>query len=191
LVSDPTFISHVVDFDRKLLGDISGLTCAHLQCHIGTDTLSLARLGAASVTGIDFSDAALKEARALAEKTMGSGGEKLTYVHASVDSVLTTLPPGGYDLLYTGIGALPWLSSVQKWAEVVSGLLKPGGRFFIREGHPILDSIDDENPDYLKVAFPYFEMKEPRVCHSDGTYVEVPSGVSLKPCKSGQFSHGL
>ncbi|KAH8898233.1 methyltransferase domain-containing protein [Thozetella sp. PMI_491] len=191
LVSNPTFISHVVDFDRKLLGDISGLSCVHLQCHIGTDTLSLARLGAASVTGVDFSDAALKEARMLAERTAESGGEKLNYVHASVESALATLPSEGYDLLYTGIGVLPWLSSVQKWAEVVSGLLKPGGRFFIREGHPILDAIEDEDRDDLRVVYPYFETKEPRLYQSDGTYVEVPSGFSPKLCKSGQFSHGL
>src|SRR5687767_1308182 len=47
---DPRFLSHVVSFDRPLLGDISGLRGVHLQCHIGTDTVSLARLGA-TMTG--------------------------------------------------------------------------------------------------------------------------------------------
>ena len=48
---DPAFISGVVRFDRALLGDITGLRGVHLQCHIGTDTVSLARLGA-SMTGL-------------------------------------------------------------------------------------------------------------------------------------------
>src|SRR5215213_9511464 len=64
---DPRHLSKVVTFDRPLLGDIAGLRGVHLQCHIGTDTVSLARLGA-TMTGVDFSPAALAEARRLAEQ---------------------------------------------------------------------------------------------------------------------------
>ena len=60
--ADPSFISHVVRFDQPLLGDVAGLRGVHLQCHIGTDTISLARLGA-SMTGLDFSAASLAQAR--------------------------------------------------------------------------------------------------------------------------------
>src|SRR4051794_27612838 len=67
-VDDPQFLSHVVAFDRPLLGDIAGARGVHLQCHIGTDTLSLSRLGA-SMTGLDFSSESLAQARALAEAT--------------------------------------------------------------------------------------------------------------------------
>ncbi|MCX6484012.1 MAG: hypothetical protein NT146_12235 [Mycobacterium sp.] len=61
-VQDPAFLSYVVQFDVPRLGDIAGLRGVHLQCHIGTDTISLARLGA-RMTGLDFSPAALIEAR--------------------------------------------------------------------------------------------------------------------------------
>jgi hypothetical protein len=57
-ISDSAFISEIVRFDLPRLGDIAGLTGVHLQCHIGTDTVSLARLGA-RMTGLDFSPAAL------------------------------------------------------------------------------------------------------------------------------------
>ncbi len=40
---DPTTVSDVVRFDLPRLGDIAGLDVVRLQCHIGTDTLSLAR----------------------------------------------------------------------------------------------------------------------------------------------------
>ncbi|HEY5398285.1 MAG TPA: SAM-dependent methyltransferase, partial [Trebonia sp.] len=53
-LAEPDYLSDVVAFDRPLLGDIAGLRGAHLQCHIGTDTISLSRLGA-SMTGLDFS----------------------------------------------------------------------------------------------------------------------------------------
>ena len=41
-LADPSFLSGVVRFDVPRLGDIHGLCGVHLQCHIGTDTLSLA-----------------------------------------------------------------------------------------------------------------------------------------------------
>jgi hypothetical protein len=44
-VTDQEFLSDVVRFDLPRLGDISGLRGVHLQCHIGTDTILLARLG--------------------------------------------------------------------------------------------------------------------------------------------------
>lgn len=65
-VDDPEHISRVIDFDRSRLGELSGLRVAHLQCHIGTDTISLKRLGARSVVGLDFADAAIDIARQLA-----------------------------------------------------------------------------------------------------------------------------
>src|SRR5215468_10999666 len=50
---------------RDEVGDVRGKTLLHLQCHIGLDTLSWARLGA-TVTGLDFCEEALAHARRLA-----------------------------------------------------------------------------------------------------------------------------
>src|SRR5688500_10169118 len=47
------------------LGDVKGKTLLHLQCHFGLDTLSWARHGAI-VTGIDFSQEAIAEAKRIA-----------------------------------------------------------------------------------------------------------------------------
>src|SRR5579863_5978243 len=49
------------------IGDLRGLRVAHLQCHIGVDSICLARRGA-SVVGVDFSPVAIREARQLAER---------------------------------------------------------------------------------------------------------------------------
>ncbi|MET1007404.1 MAG: SAM-dependent methyltransferase, partial [Propionibacteriaceae bacterium] len=67
-VAEPDFLSEVVRFDLPLLGDVSGLRGLHLQCHIGTDTLSLSRLGA-RMSGLDLSSASLEVARRLAAAT--------------------------------------------------------------------------------------------------------------------------
>ena len=67
-VSDPSRISRTVEFDRTEIGDVDGKSLLHLQCHIGTDTISLARLGA-NVTGVDFSETSIDHARELSEKS--------------------------------------------------------------------------------------------------------------------------
>ena len=167
--ADPAFLSKVVQFDVPLLGDISGLRGVHLQCHIGTDTISLARLGA-SMTGLDFSEPALVQARRLAERT----GDDATFVQADVYDAADVLGVASFDLVCTGIGALCWLPSVRRWAEVVSALLRPGGRLFIREGHPMLWALADVRDDGLLVVDnPYFERDEPMVGDEGGTYVQT------------------
>jgi 2-polyprenyl-3-methyl-5-hydroxy-6-metoxy-1,4-benzoquinol methylase len=65
-VADPAHLHHVVAYDRERLGSLDGLDVLHLQCHIGTDTVSLARLGA-RMTGLDFSAASLLQARQVAD----------------------------------------------------------------------------------------------------------------------------
>jgi SAM-dependent methyltransferase len=184
-VEDPGHLSHVVAFDRPRLGDVRGLRTVHLQCHIGTDTLSLHRLGA-RVTGLDFSPASLREARALAERT----GADIDYVESEVYGALDVLEPGSFDLVYTGVGALCWLPDIRRWAAVVSGLLRPGGRLFIREGHPMMWAIDETRKDGLLVAeFPYFESPEPLVWDEQGTYVETD--VTFTHTVTHTWNHGL
>ena len=183
-VNDPALVSDVVSFDRDRLGDITGLNTVHLQCHIGTDTLSLARLGA-RVTGLDFSPIALAEARALVAET----GDAVDFVESDLYSALTALPPASFDLVYTGIGALCWLPSIERWAAVVAGLLVPGGRLFIREGHPILWTMDEGLSDDLHLRFPYFEQQEPLECDDDSTYVVTDRPITHT--KTYEWNHGL
>ena len=75
---------------------------------------------------------------------------------------------GGFDLVYTGIGALCWLPDVRRWAAVVAGLLRPGGRLFIREGHPMLWALDEARTDAVVVDYPYFERVEPLIDEDAG-----------------------
>jgi len=176
-LSDPSYISNVVRFDLPRLGDITGLRGVHLQCHIGTDTVSLTRLGAQMV-GVDFSPAAVKQARLLAASVNADIEFVLCDVYAAPDK----LGKARFDLVFTGIGALCWLPDVSRWAQVVADLLVPGGRLFIREGHPMLWTLADARADgVLAVEHAYFERPEPEVFVNDGTYVETDA----------QFEHGV
>ncbi|MFE6858303.1 class I SAM-dependent methyltransferase [Nocardia sp. NPDC057668] len=183
-LDEPDFISPVVRFDQPLLGDVRGLHAVHLQCHIGTDTLSLARLGA-TVTGLDFSAASLTQARQLAERT----GTPIEFVESDVYDAETALGAERFDLVYTGVGALCWLPSVRRWAETVAGLLRPGGRLFIREGHPMLWATDEKHTDKLVLGYPYFELPEPMVFADEGTYVDTDA--EFEATTTHEWNHGL
>ena len=184
-VQDPAFLSYVVQFDVPRLGDISGLRGVHLQCHIGTDTVSLTRLGA-RMTGLDFSAAALIEARQIAELA----GADVDFVEADVYDALSVLGASSFDLVYTGIGALCWLPDISRWAQTVCGLLRPGGRLFIREGHPVLWSLDEERSDQLLVVnYPYFETPEPDIFEDAGTYVDTD--IVFGHTTTHTWNHGL
>ncbi|MBI5087631.1 MAG: class I SAM-dependent methyltransferase [Actinobacteria bacterium] len=182
--TDPSHISVVVQFERPRLGDIAGLDGVHLQCHIGTDTLSLARLGA-RMTGLDFSAPALEVARRLAAEC----GATIEYVESELYSAVEVIGRERFDFVFTGIGALCWLPDVRRWAQVVADLLRPGGFLFIREGHPMLWSLCEPRPDGLVVVeFPYFETSG-TVFNETTTYVphegELPSPTTVS------FNHGL
>ncbi len=182
---DPAHLSDVVRFDRQRLGSIDGLDVVHLQCHIGTDTVSLARLGARSVTGLDFSAPALAAAAELA----AAAGVCIELVESELYRAVEALGPGRFDLVYTGIGALCWLPDVRRWAEVVAALLRPGGRLFMREGHPVLWALDYLRPDGLLVlAYPYFETEGVPLSEAV-SYVEHAG--TLQSPDIIHFNHGL
>ena len=182
-VEDRDALSDVVRFDQPLLGDLTGKRAVHLQCHIGTDTLSLARLGA-RVTGLDFSENAVAEARRLVAET----GDAVDFVRSDVAHALDVLSAGEFDLVYTGIGALCWLPSITEWAGVVADLLAPGGTLHIREGHPVLWSMNETLPG-LTLAFPYFEQPAPLEWDDDSTYVEV--SAPLQSTRTYEWNRGL
>ncbi|GAC1599072.1 MAG: class I SAM-dependent methyltransferase [Acidimicrobiales bacterium] len=183
--SDPSHLSQVVRFDLPRLGSIEGLDVVHLQCHIGTDTLSLARLRARSVTGLDFSAPALEVASRLARDC----GTTIDFVESELYGAVDALGSARFDLVYTGIGALCWLPDIAHWANVVAALLRPGGRLFLREGHPMLWTLADPRPDGLvAVEYPYFETAGVRFSEQVSY---IPHDEPLQSPDTVQFNHGL
>jgi SAM-dependent methyltransferase len=181
---DAAYISDVVRFDTPLLGDIAGLDGAHLQCHIGTDTVSLARRGA-RMTGLDFSGESLAQARTLAANCELD----VDFVQSDVYAAVEALGRERFDFVYTGIGALCWLPDVRRWAQVVHDLLRPGGFIFIREGHPMLWAMDEAVDDDLVVNYPYFEVADPITDEHDGSY--LPVDTTFRADVSHSWNHGL
>lgn len=94
-----------------------------------------------------------------------------------------------FDLVYTGIGALCWLPDIDRWARVVDELLAPGGRLFVREGHPMMWAVDETRTDALTLGYAYFETPEPFDLEEEGTYVE--SDHAFVNTRQLSWNHGL
>ena len=99
--------------ETALLGDLRGCGRAvHLQCAGGEDTLSLWRLGAAEVVGIDFSPRML----ALADRLGAAVRAPARWIEADVSRLPGALD-GTADLVFSGRGSIrglawrTWLAS--------------------------------------------------------------------------------
>jgi SAM-dependent methyltransferase len=158
--ADPAYLSQVVRFDLPRLG--------------------------ARMTGLDFSPPAIDAARRLAT----AAGADANFVEAEVYDAPAVLGRERFDLIFTGVGALCWLPDVRRWAGVVAALLRPGGRLFIREGHPMLWACGDPRPDGLLVLeHPYFEQTEPLVWDEPGTYVATDHVFTSNV--THEWNHGI
>lgn len=181
-LTDPDHISSVVEFDSRILGDVSGKKLLHLQCHIGTDTVSWARLGA-DVMGVDFSEKAIAAARRLSRDSGTAASFEVAELYDS-----PALVTGEFDIVYTGVGAINWLPDIHGWAQVVAGFLKKGGTFYIREGHPLMWALDwEDSGGSPRLAYSYFE-GDPVEFEDDETY--AGSGTVASP-KTYDWNHGI
>ncbi len=160
--------------ERRLLGDLSGASVAHLQCNSGGDTLSLARLGA-DVTGVDLSDEAVRSARGLS----GRSGIPARFVRADVYDWLAASAEAGrrYDAVFASYGVVCWLPDLDPWARGIAGILEPVGRFVLVDFHPVAEVFDEDwNPSRDYPSGGESLLLEEGV----GDYVEV-SGGGLTP----------
>jgi SAM-dependent methyltransferase len=184
----PAFVAgapspHVFPWMLDEIGPLDGLHVLHLQCHFGMDTLELARRGAASVTGLDFSGEAVVRAVALAEEV--GLADRAHFVQADVFDAPTALDGATYDLVFTGIGAIFWLPDIRRWADVVAACTRPGGRVHLTEVHPVARIFEDDG----SIRWPYLETGEPETFDIPGTYTD--GAVETVHDRGHEWSHGL
>lgn len=130
---------HLHAIENGELGEVAGKRLIHLQCHFGLDTLILARHGA-RVTGLDFSPAAIAEARRLAAET----GLAAEFVCANVYDARQVVE-GEFEIAYVTWGTLCWLPDVAAWARTVASLLNPGGYLYFADAHPSMLILEERD----------------------------------------------
>ena len=161
----------VYPIEIEEMGDVSGKSLLHLQCHFGMDTLFWARSGA-KVTGVDFSDKAINLARSLSKEL----GIEADFICADIYDLPENLD-GKFDIVYTSGGVLCWLPDLKRWGEIIAHFLKPGGFFYILEGHPF-SCVFDDSPGVTEptVRYSYFHTPEPKKWEPECDYTSSAKG---------------
>jgi SAM-dependent methyltransferase len=118
---------------RERLPEIEGAHVLHLQCGTGESTVELIALGAL-VTAVDISAQALELAREQAPNAV--------FIEADVHDLPLELRRHRFDLAYAGGGILAWLHDLDAWAGGIAAALKPGGKLFLYDEHPVAGRID-------------------------------------------------
>jgi len=169
---------------RAKIGDVRGKKLLHLQCHFGLDTLSLARMGA-EVTGLDFSDDAIRLARQIAAET----GTPATFVQSDVLKPPADLA-GRFDIAFASWGAICWIHDMHAWMRTAANALKPGGRLFMAEAHPYLMTLDDyPREPTLPFTIRYdYDSRTPLALENQADYA---GPGTLKAHRNVQFLHGM
>ncbi len=144
--------------ELEALGDVDGKSLLHLMCQFGLDTLSWVRLGA-EATGVDISDQSILRANELKARA----GLEAEFVRSDVLDLIGLIDRK-YDIVFQSYGTHVWLSDICRWAEVVAHYLKPGGEFFIVDGHPA-------NVLFMDPPFDYFD-REPDITPNAPDYCE-------------------
>jgi 2-polyprenyl-3-methyl-5-hydroxy-6-metoxy-1,4-benzoquinol methylase len=170
--------SSLKEIELALLGDIKGKSVLHLQCHFGQDTLSLARMGA-QVTGIDFSDKAIDEAKNLAAELSIDAEFICCDVYSAPEHLQEK-----FDFVYTTYGTIGWLPDVSKWADVIAHFLKPNGKLIFVDFHPVVWMFDD---NFTHVAYNYFQ-EDPIIEEVSGSYADKSLEISDTTIT---WNHGL
>jgi SAM-dependent methyltransferase len=151
--------SSLRSIERDELGDVTGKSLLHLQCNMGSETLSWARLGART-TGVDLADAAIARARALAE----AAGLDARFIQADLYALPDVLDER-FDIVFTSYGALGWMADLPRWAHIAARYVRPGGTLYIVDMHPFSNMLtpDPRDPDgtRFQVGSPYFHAPEP------------------------------
>ena len=157
------------DAIAQAAADLRGRDVVHIQCHIGFDTIALARRGA-RVTGVDFSPASLAKAADLAERC----GVSIEWVQADACALPDSLCDG-FDVAYATIGVICWIEDLGAWMRCAAATLRPGGRLVLVEIHPLFAMMEAVG-EPLRLDFPY-AFDGPRRFDEPGSYADPDAPV--------------
>jgi SAM-dependent methyltransferase len=174
--------------ERLFPEGLDGVRVLHLQCHFGSDTLSLANRGA-TVVGLDFSRPAVEEARRLAAEI--GIGDRARFIEANLYDARHALPePESFDLVFTTWGTIGWLPDVAEWARIVAWFLKPGGRLYFADGHPAAFVFDGDGGAGGMPAFAYpYAKDDPDILEDPSDYADPEA--ALEHARTWEWMHPL
>lgn len=174
--------------ERLFPGGLDGVRVLHLQCHFGSDTLSLANRGA-TVVGLDFSRPAVEEARRMAAEI--GLGDRARFIEANLYDARHALPePESFDLVFATWGTIGWLPDIAEWARIVAWFLKPGGRLYFADGHPAAFVFDGDGGAAGMPVFSYpYAKDDPDILEDPSDYADPEA--ALEHARTWEWMHPL
>ncbi|SDG03136.1 class I SAM-dependent methyltransferase [Epilithonimonas hungarica] len=162
--------SSLKDIELNLLGDLTGKSVLHLQCHFGQDSISLSRLGA-DVVGVDLSNVAIEQAQKFAEQL----NAPVQFICCDVYNLPDHFDRQ-FDIVFTSYGTIGWLPDLDRWAKIISKFLKPGGTFVFVEFHPVIWMFDSA---FKKIEYRYFNSGA-IIETEKGSYADKEADIEVK-----------
>lgn len=164
--------------ELALLEDIQDKSILHLQCHFGQDSISLSRMGAI-VTGVDFSDVAISEAKKLANLC----GQSTDFIESDVYAY-NNKGNEKFDIVFTSYGTIGWLHDLKLWAQTIVRSMNSRGKFVMVDFHPFVWTYDDE---MNKPTYDYFNTQT-IIETTEGTYADRSAPLKDLTCS---WNHSL
>lgn len=131
---------------RDYLGEVSGQKIMNLMGSNGMKAVALGLLGA-EVAVADFSEANARYAGELAREA----GVQLTYIVSDVLKLPEEVLDHSYDLVFAEMGIVHYFTDLTPFMETVSRLLASGGRFVLRDFHPVTTKLISSKGSTAKV----------------------------------------
>jgi SAM-dependent methyltransferase len=176
------------DWEWEDLGELTGRDVLHLQCHLGTETIAFAQRGARAV-GLDISEASVRAAADIARRAVAD----VEYVRANVYDAVEALGDRRFDVVYTGKGALCYLPDLDRWAATIARLLRPEGRLYIAEFHPLLNSLGPKpaEGEGSELLLRHDYLGRGTAVHRDARYTYTDGPAVAGATDSFEWMHGL
>jgi SAM-dependent methyltransferase len=146
--------------DARLLGDVRGRRVLELGCGAAAGARWLSTQGA-EVVALDLSGGMLRHAREMSDRS----GVRVPLVQA--DALALPFADGGFDLVCTAFGAVPFVADSAAVMREVARVLRPGGAWVFSITHPMRWIFWDEPDESGLIArnsyfdrSPYVELDE-------------------------------
>ncbi|QWU13659.1 Methyltransferase domain-containing protein [Paenibacillus sophorae] len=149
-------------------GEVDGKKIMNLMGSNGVKAVALGLLGA-EVSVADFSEGNARYASELAE----AAGVRLDYAVSDVLNLPEAVLRGAYDIVFAEQGIVHYFTDLKPFMDTAYSLLAPGGRFILRDFHPVSTKLISSKGSTAKirkhkVTGDYFDtsLEEKRVSYS-------------------------
>ncbi len=160
---------------------LAGKSVLQLCCNNGIDLLSVKNMGAGQCTGIDGAENFVTQARDLAAL---AGHPDMAFHWHNVYAIPESVPPS--DIVIVTVGVLNWMPDLPGFMAVCNRLLKPGGKLFIEDIHPLLNMYDEAEGG-PSVQYSYFN----RAPFEDTSGLDYFTGEAYEATPNYWFQHTL